>query len=255
MFWVGIPVRNEEKNIKWIVDDIFIQSLKPEEVLICINWTKDRTAEIVQWLQKKYSNIKLLESKPWKSNAWNKIKKESNNKLMVFCDGDIRLWWEDTFKKLLDDFTKKDLSMLWWSIIQVPSTRKTPYKLKTPSWQLYAIDLEKLNLDEMPEDIINEDLFLTLKTFPNVEVTQDAFFYSNKPNYRDIYHTQLRILKWIKQIVDLWMDDELLKLLEVKKYSKTKVRVILNLMNFVKVKKNDNLWKEPISTKKEIKLN
>jgi glycosyltransferase involved in cell wall biosynthesis len=37
MFSLGIPVRNEEKNIKAVIESALSQSLTPEEVLVCVN--------------------------------------------------------------------------------------------------------------------------------------------------------------------------------------------------------------------------
>lgn len=248
---IGIPVRNEEKNIEWLVHSIFEQSLLPDEVLVCVNNSTDKTRYIIEKLSEEYDNVNFLESKPWKANAWNKIVQRSQNDLMVFCDWDIRFWTNDTIELLLQDLGDNDLKMVWASVLQLPSHNMKPYKLSCPSWQLYAIDIGQLWFDSLPSNLINDDGFLALKSFPDVSVNPKAFFYSNKPSLIDIFKTQLRILKWVRQLLDMWMEKEVLALLQ-RSSKKTKHKVLLELAKKIPVKENDNLWEETLSTKKQI---
>lgn len=251
MYSLGIPVRNEEKNIEWLVESIFDQTQLPDEILICVNNSKDRTKDIVLWMSEKYSIVKLLESEPWKANAWNKIVKNSSNNLMVFCDWDIGFWTNDTIEKLIEKLINENLTMLWASVIQLPSKRIIPYKLNFPSGQLYAIDLDVLWINCIPSNIINDDLFLTLLSYPHFSVSWESFFYSNKPNFWDILKTQYRILKGIKQIINFWMEEKMLKLIENKKF---KYKLALYLSKLIPLSENDYLWSEAKSTKKELFL-
>lgn len=47
----------------------------------------------------------------------------------------------------------------------------------------------------MPNTVINEDLFLSLLAYPDVDVITDAFFYAMRPDLRDYIITQMRIFK------------------------------------------------------------
>lgn len=249
MYSLGIPARNEQNNIEWLVESIFDQTKLPEEILICVNNSSDKTRDIVLGLSEKYPTVKLLESLPWKASAWNKIVAETKNKVMVFCDWDIRLWKNNSIEQLLEEFFSLNMNMLWASVIQLPSNRKTPYKLKFPSWQLYAINLESLWFSSMPNDTINEDLFLALKTYPNMSVTENSFFYCNKPKIGDVLITQLRILKGIRHLINLWMEPLLVELIKNKK---NKYKVALWLSKIIPLDSQDHLWKEALSTKHKV---
>ncbi len=254
MYSLGIPVRNEEKTIESLIHSIFEQSLPPEEVLVCVNNSSDRTINIVENLANQYDNLRVLQSAPWKARGWNKIIQETRNKVNIFCDWDIRFWNSETLEKLFYEFQEaEDLKMLWASVIQLPSKRMTPYKLTIPSWQLYVIDKEKIWVNALPEDIINDDWYIVWICYPHISVTDKAFFYCNKPNLIDVYKTQMRILKWVRQLLDMWMEEKMLSIIEMSK-KKTKYKLLLELAKILNVKNWDNLWKEARSTKKEVEL-
>jgi hypothetical protein len=172
---------------------------------------------------------------------------------MCFCDWDISFWDKYCFEKLISEMERRRLTMLWASIIQLPSKRVKPYKLRIPSWQLYAIDLKKLWFSNIPNNTINEDLFLALNSNPDFDVIDEIFFYSKKPNIFDIARTQLRILRWIKQIIDLWMEKELVNMLKTRWYPEWKIKLVLRLAKLINVWEKDYIWLEPLSTKWEIK--
>lgn len=245
---IWIPVRDEENSIWKLIYSILEQSYIPNEIIVCVNGSKDNTYEIVKDLADKEEKIRLIESDPWKANAINKIIKTTSNKIMIFCDWDIKIWNHNCFEVILNELENLNLTMLWTSIIQQPSNRKTPYKLRVPSWQLYWINLEKLKINELPNNIINDDLYLALLSYPNVWVSSNAFFYSEKPSIKDIFTTQFRIIKWIKQIIDMWMKDKLLEYINWK-YSKTKINFILWVIKYIKLKENDYIWTQTKSTK------
>lgn len=251
MYSVWIPVRNEENNIEDVVNWVLGQTILPEEILVCVNDSKDKTKEIVCKLCEQSNLVKLLESNPWKANAWNKIVQNSKNWKMVFCDWDISLWTKNSLEILLNELDNQDMTMTWASIIQLPSKKSIPYKLRVPSGQLYAINLDKLDINSIPNNLINEDLFLALKSMPSVWVTDKTFFYCNKPSLIDIFHTQIRIWKWIKQILDLGFEEKLIELVSPS-FSKTEIFWIIKMAKMLNVDKKDHLWKIPFSTKDRV---
>ena len=121
--------------------------------------------------------------------------------MFLFCDGDISLPSRETLSRLVQLTKDSNCLLLGTSTIQVPSTRVIPYKNRFPSGQLYAIRRELLGiLDQehagsMPDDTINDDLFLTLLAYPHFDVTEEVFLYSQKPSLKDLFHTQVRVLK------------------------------------------------------------
>ncbi len=258
-----IPVRNEESNIKGVIESVLDQQNPPKNIYVCVNGSTDKSTKIVHDMAKSVSNLVHLESRPGKANAWNEIIKNSHHDVMVFCDGDIRFGSTDTLSRLTRDLSISNNLLLGASVIQLPSKRTTPYKFRAPSGQLYAMKRVLLDTLEpywwkMPEAMINEDLFLTLMAYPYVNVTDSAFFYCNKPSIPDIFHTQVRILRWIRQIMDMGLSHEFNELIsssfreEDDWKKRLKYRLIPYLARFVKATEGDNLWREALSTKNRL---
>ncbi len=260
-----IPVRNEEANIRQVIESSLEQSNPPNHIYVCINGSTDWSSKIVTDMARSIDNLVPLSSNPGKANAWNTIVQESESEILVFCDGDIRFGSWDTLSSLTQILAWSDDLLLGASVIQLPSSRTMPYKLRAPSGQLYALKktlLEKLKMywSQMPEEIINDDLFLTLIAYPHVSVTDEVFFYCNKPNISDTFHTQLRILRWIRQVMDMGLSWKLDAMIASSLWGETdwkkklKYRLIPILAQLVKPWKSDTLWKEATSTKHIVSL-
>lgn len=140
--------------------------------------------------------------------------------------------------------------------------RTEPYEPSCPTWQLYCIkreifDLLREKFDwKMPSDIINDDLFLALLTFPRVGVTDKAFFYSHRPSFSDLLHTQIRILRWIRQLMDMGMTMQLQRFIDRISSDRDnsfmrrwKYRLIPFFTRFIHSWKAAHLWKIAQSTK------
>ena len=56
-------VLNEEKNIKWFVESLLKQSLKPEEIIFVDGGSSDRTYEILKDMAKKNKILKVFQKK------------------------------------------------------------------------------------------------------------------------------------------------------------------------------------------------
>lgn len=265
-----IPVRNEEKTIGPLILSALDQENPPENIYVCVNGSTDRTWEIVHDISQKCEQVIPLTSSPWKANAWNAIVQQANTygtfeDVMVFCDGDIKLGGPETLSTLVHRTRESAQKMVGGSIIQLPSNREKPYKLRSPSWQLYTIKKELLTLLwrfpewKMPDTIINEDLFLTLIALPHVHVIDEVFFYAAKPSRVDLIITQLRILRWIRQLMDMGMRTEIDHLIEMMLRTPERWHTFRNfkykyiipwLAKFVQVSPNDRLWTIAESTKK-----
>lgn len=89
---VIIPARNEENNIKLLLEDLKIQSFKPFEVICVDDNSSDKTAEVI--LSKGYELISLTEKpidwtgKPW---ACHNGAKRAKGEIYLFLDADVRL--------------------------------------------------------------------------------------------------------------------------------------------------------------------
>lgn len=267
-----IPVRNEEETIAPLIISALEQENPPEHIYVCVNGSSDRTGEIVDDISGRCSQVILLTSSPWKANAWNAIVHEATRNgtfddAMVFCDGDIRFWSQQTLSTLVHHTRESTHTMVGGSVIQLPSNRTKPYKLRSPSWQLYSIKKELLTLLEkypawkMPDTIINEDLFLTLVAHPHVHVTDEVFFYCAKPSPADLIITQLRILKWIRQLIDMGMWPEIGQLVDMILHTQERWHtfrsfkykyIIPWLAKLVKVTPDDCIWTITQSTKRAV---
>lgn len=264
-----IPVRNEENTIGTVIHSALAQENPPERIYVCVNGSSDGTQAIVTDVAHEFHQVIPLTSEPWKANAWNSIIRRAQEDdtirdSMVFCDGDIRFWSPQTLSSLVQLTSESTCMMLGASVIQLPSARTTPYKLKSPSGQLYALKtglLNRLRQDynwEMPPDTINEDLFLVLLAFPEVDVTDKVFFYCAKPHFLDLLITQRRILKWIRQLIERGKGPNIHQLLERMSHSgqkshwlwKLKYALIPFLARLESISPGDHIWKVATSTKK-----
>jgi cellulose synthase/poly-beta-1,6-N-acetylglucosamine synthase-like glycosyltransferase len=112
-FSIIIPARNEEKNIANCVNSI-LQNNYPEdlfEIIVVDDFSEDRTAEIVQKLQSKYFNIKLIQLKNIVDGEINSYKKKAietaidsaSNEWIITTDADceVKSEWLNLFDKYI----------------------------------------------------------------------------------------------------------------------------------------------------------
>ena len=89
-----IPARNEEKNIERCVKSIISQNYPNFELIILNDNSTDRTPEILKRLKDSYGNIKIIDNinleDGWigKTNACQKLYKESKGEIVIFVDAD-----------------------------------------------------------------------------------------------------------------------------------------------------------------------
>jgi glycosyltransferase involved in cell wall biosynthesis len=94
---VLIPARNEEENIKNILEDLLIQDYGNIEVLVVNDQSDDRTAEIVRDFINRDKRISLINSKGlpqgWlgKNYACHSLSLAAKGEFLIFLDADVRV--------------------------------------------------------------------------------------------------------------------------------------------------------------------
>ncbi|MBM7577349.1 glycosyltransferase [Jeotgalibacillus terrae] len=89
-----IPMRNEEKNVKGIIDSVLRSDYHNREVIVLNDQSEDRTAEV---LSSYGDSIKVINGRPlpegWvgKVHACHQLSKEANGDFLCFIDADVRL--------------------------------------------------------------------------------------------------------------------------------------------------------------------
>ena len=92
-----IPARNEEKNIKNLVNSILRSDYRNYRIFILDDNSNDRTKIIVEELEKEYSNLKLIEGKPlpdgWLGKNWacHQLALKAGNDYLLFMDADVTI--------------------------------------------------------------------------------------------------------------------------------------------------------------------
>jgi glycosyltransferase involved in cell wall biosynthesis len=94
---VLIPARNEEENIKIILDDLLKQDYKNIEIIVFNDQSEDKTAEIVSHFAKPETRIKLINSEGlpegWlgKNFACHNLSMSAKGDYFLFIDADVRV--------------------------------------------------------------------------------------------------------------------------------------------------------------------
>lgn len=105
---VIIPVRNEEKNIVNLLNDLKKQSLIPLEIIVVDDESSDRTYEVAKGFG---VNVIKIDQKPddWLGKSWacQKGADSAKGELLLFLDADIRLS-KDALQKLVK--TQKEVN-------------------------------------------------------------------------------------------------------------------------------------------------
>ncbi len=94
---VCIPARNEEQNIKNIINDVSSQSYRNVEVIILDDDSEDNTAGIVSSIARNRSKVKMIKGKPlpegWTGKNWacHQLSQKAKGEILLFIDADVRL--------------------------------------------------------------------------------------------------------------------------------------------------------------------
>lgn len=83
---VCVTTLNEEETIASLLDSLFSQSAKPEEIIIVDAGSKDKTVEIISHYQKKFGLIKLLKEKCSRAKGRNMAVDIAKNEIIAMTD-------------------------------------------------------------------------------------------------------------------------------------------------------------------------
>jgi len=114
---VLIPARNEEDNIKNILEDLLHEDYINMEILVYDDDSTDSTTNIVKKYGTKDSRIRLIHPEPlpegWlgKNYACHLLSKEATGEYLLFLDADVRIG-RDLIHKALAKMTNHNLSLL-----------------------------------------------------------------------------------------------------------------------------------------------
>ncbi|MBC7475140.1 MAG: glycosyltransferase family 2 protein, partial [Candidatus Sericytochromatia bacterium] len=112
-----IPARNEEDNIKIILNSIIFQEYKNYEIIVLDDDSKDQTENIVLDYSKKYQQIKLINGKSipskWLGKNWacHQLANEANGEYLLFLDADTVIE-SGLINSSLEFIKKNDLKLL-----------------------------------------------------------------------------------------------------------------------------------------------
>ena len=218
-YCIGVPARNEAVNILSLLKTLLGQTVAPVKIVVCVNGTTDDSFEIASKFAKENPTIEVVRSDPGKANAWHEIIKHVSTDKILFCDGDI-LMDENAAEKLLQCLdSDKDLILAGgtaWSINEKKSFFAKYFvaaesEAPEPKWvigRLYMLRLEKLkarldklDVELMPRDTINDDGYLELMTSGHNILTKEAFVTSaGVDSFSDWRHRYVRILAGQKEL-------------------------------------------------------
>lgn len=108
---VCITVLNEQEDIAKLLDSLLNQTRKAGEIVIVDGGSSDKTIEIVNHYQKRYSNIKLLKEKCSRSRGRNLGVEIAKSEIIAMTDAGCvaRLDW---LKKITEPFKNKEIDVV-----------------------------------------------------------------------------------------------------------------------------------------------
>lgn len=170
-YGVCIAAMNEENNIERAINSCLEQkNISLEQILVVVNGSTDRTAEIVDRLSFIDDRIRLIVSnEKGKAHAWNLLVKESDTDYLFFVDGDVYVP-PFSFEKLANELLFNDKFIVASGKIEKLSTEEValPAQQDKIHGSLYLCDIESLlsrmkskGYECMPLDTLNDDRFLT----------------------------------------------------------------------------------------------
>jgi glycosyltransferase involved in cell wall biosynthesis len=146
---VLIPVRNEEKNISFLLDDLLQQSYKPRQILLYDDQSEDSTPVILQEYEKKHAHISWIAGDDlppdWvgKNYACYRLAHQADADYLLFLDADVRLK-KDLIRDALFYCSKNRLALL--SLFPVQKMYSFGEKITVPVMNMILISLLPLIL-------------------------------------------------------------------------------------------------------------
>lgn len=104
-----IPAYNEETYVERTINSAFVQSQKPEKVIVIDDCSTDKTPTICKKLQNKYKNLILISQKQNKGKSYNVshvLKNQELSEITIVLDADTYIT-ENYIKEITKPFTNK----------------------------------------------------------------------------------------------------------------------------------------------------
>ncbi|MBL92860.1 MAG: hypothetical protein CMH56_13735 [Myxococcales bacterium] len=213
---IAIFCRNEAKHLNDMVHHVVEQvshmgaSFHPVKLHILENGSDDNSADVAKELEAQRFPFSLqahTHLPPGKAKTWNHFLELATAPYLIFLDADVqlasgalaqlrqRLQDNDDLHcagaapRLSPDFTPENF---WQSVFAVP------YDALPPAASLAggAYGAKKAALSPMPEDVINEDLFLSLRHQGHFQCYEDIHLFVTPPSSLNAFIAQrTRILR------------------------------------------------------------
>ena len=213
---IAIFCRNEAKHLERMVHHVMEQlsemgtSFLPAQLHILENGSNDNSAVIAKELEAQSFPFPLqahTQLPPGKAKTWNHFIEIATAPYLIFLDADVQLasgalamlrqrlhdneelHCAGAAPRLSPNFTPENF---WQSVFAVPYEALPP----APSLAGGAYGAKKAALSPMPEDVINEDLFLSLRHQGHFKCFEDIHLFVTPPSSLDAFITQrARILR------------------------------------------------------------
>lgn len=111
---VVVPVRNEEKNLSTLLNDLLRQTLQPHEIIIADDHSTDRSVSIARHFQATYPQIKVVslpQHSAGKKAALQLAIEQSSGELIVTTDADCTMQ-EQWLESLTQHFQHQHVKMV-----------------------------------------------------------------------------------------------------------------------------------------------
>jgi len=163
---VLIIAYNEEKYVGKCIESILNQTQKPDEIIVVVHNSTDKTLEIA----KKYGCIIIPGGLPAKGR--NEGAKIAKGELFFFCDADVVL--PDNFlKKTLAEFKERNLDLASFCLVPLPRS-KISYFLMNIFYNQPIILLENALPHSAVGILVKKDLFEKLSGYDeDIKLAED----------------------------------------------------------------------------------
>ncbi len=206
---VCIPVYNEEKTIGQTICSVLAQSYPaPLEIMVGCNGCTDRTEEVARQYPVRILSI----GQQGKPGAWNALRAEASHEYLVFMDGDVQV--DSKAFRFLYDALAAEPSLAAVTASNVPffqAGRTLLDRLAVApsgevgclSGRLYMVKatalteaMNALSFSTMPNDVINEDYWVTCVLGKGRWATvDDAVVFFTPPVWNDYCRVETRIFR------------------------------------------------------------
>jgi len=221
---VCLPAYNEERCIGHTLDSVLCQDFPGKmEVLVDVNGSRDGTEKIVGEFAERDLRVTLIvDPVMGKPRAWNTLIKKARNDIVIFIDGDeyhdprsfnlIHQRLMETGKigvsgNVIFCYNSAEGAIQKWQHVKRDDLNSSTFPF---SGGLYGIHknrlldrMKELGLDGMPEEIINEDYFLSVVIGArNRDFEDRALAYHAVPGLVDEVRAKLRNSRGRRQIYE-----------------------------------------------------